>query len=176
MKNKVYELKDILYVAIAAALIVVCSWITVPSAVPFTLQVFAVFFVLEFIGGKRGTAAYFVYIALGSLGVPVFSGMRGGIGHLFNATGGYLLGLVVSCIVFWFSEKKVRKNLAFHIAVLAIGLFACYLCGTVWFVMVTGHTVSHSLMLCVVPFILPDVLKITLAFLIDGRMRKIIKV
>ena len=74
--------KDLVYIALAAVLICVCSWISIPMAVPFILQTFAVFCVLELLGGRRGTIAVCVYILLGAVGLPVFSGFTGGIGKL----------------------------------------------------------------------------------------------
>ena len=65
---------DLVYMAIGAVIITVCSWISIPSAVPFTLQTFAVFLIVALLGGKRGTISILVYILLGAVGVPVFSG------------------------------------------------------------------------------------------------------
>ena len=71
---------DMVYIGIGIALISVCSWISVPTAVPFTLQTFAVFLVLLLLGGKRGTLATTLYVILGALGLPVFAHFTGGIG------------------------------------------------------------------------------------------------
>ena len=89
-KTKGLQTRDLAYVAVCAVLMAVCSWISIPAAVPFTLQTFAVFCSLGFLGGKRGTAAILVYLLLGALGIPVFAGFSGGIGILFGTTGGYL--------------------------------------------------------------------------------------
>ena len=77
---------DLIYIAIGAALISICSWISIPTAVPFTLQTFAVFLVLLLLGGERGTIATLIYILLGAVGVPVFAGFSGGVGILFGST------------------------------------------------------------------------------------------
>ena len=85
---------DLVYISIGAALIAICSWISIPTAVPFTLQTFAVFFVLLSLGGERGTLATLVYVLLGAVGVPVFAGFSGGIGILLGSTGGYIIGFL----------------------------------------------------------------------------------
>ena len=72
----------LVYIAICAGFIAICSWISIPTAVPFTMQTFAVFFAVGFLGGKRGTAAVLIYILLGAVGLPVFSGFTGGLGVL----------------------------------------------------------------------------------------------
>ena len=83
-KSKTY---DLVYIAVFAVLMAVCSWISVPTAVPFTLQTFAVFMAVGVLGGRRGTMAVALYIILGAVGVPVFAGMTGGIGILTGTTG-----------------------------------------------------------------------------------------
>lgn len=85
---------DLAYTALGAVLIAVCSWITIPMAVPFTMQTFAVFLTLSLLGGRRGTAAIAAYVLLGAVGLPVFSGFSGGFGVLLGATGGYIAGFV----------------------------------------------------------------------------------
>ena len=92
MSNKV---RDIIYIGIFAVLISICAWITVPTAVPFTLQSMGVFTAVGLLGGKRGSLAVVTYILLGMIGLPVFSGFSGGIGVILNATGGYIIGFLV---------------------------------------------------------------------------------
>ena len=67
---------DITLIALFAALMAICSWISIPLTVPFTLQTFAVFVTLEIIGGKRGTLSILVFLLLGAIGVPVFAGFN----------------------------------------------------------------------------------------------------
>ena len=80
--------RKLAYTALMAVVLCICSWITVPFAVPFTMQTFAVFCSLLLLGGKLGTLSIGVYILLGMVGLPVFSGFRGGIGHIIGPTGG----------------------------------------------------------------------------------------
>ena len=82
-----FKTLDLVYIAVFAVLIAVCSWISIPTTVPFTLQVFAVFLALDVLGGKRGTMAILVYILLGAAGVPVFAGFSAGIHVLLGTTG-----------------------------------------------------------------------------------------
>ena len=71
MKTKT---RDLVFIALAAALITVCSWISIPLTVPITLQTFAIFTVVGLLGMRRGTIAVLIYILLGAVGIPVFSG------------------------------------------------------------------------------------------------------
>ena len=76
-KSKTY---DMVYIAVFAVLMAICSWISIPTVVPFTLQTFGVFLAIGVLGGKRGSLAVLVYILLGAIGVPVFAEFTGGIG------------------------------------------------------------------------------------------------
>ena len=124
---------DLVYVAIGAALIAICSWISIPTAVPFTLQTFAVFFVLLSLGGERGTLATLVYVLLGAVGVPVFAGFSGGIGVLLGSTGGYIIGFLFTGLIYILFTKFFKKNIVIKIVALVLGLAVCYAFGTAWF-------------------------------------------
>lgn len=89
---------DVAYVGMAAAVLTVCSWISVPMPKPlvsFTMQTFAVALIAGLLGVRRGTAAVAVWLALGALGVPVFAGFNGGIAYMLGSTGGYLWGFLL---------------------------------------------------------------------------------
>ena len=92
-RSKTY---DIVYIAVFAVIMAICSWISIPTAVPFTLQTFGVFVAVGVLGGKRGTLSILVFILLGAIGVPVFAGFSGGIGVLAGTTGGYIIGFLFS--------------------------------------------------------------------------------
>ncbi len=176
-KTKGFQAIDLAYVAVCAALMAVCSWISIPATVPFTLQTFAVFCSLGLLGGRRGTAAILVYLLLGALGVPVFAGFSGGIGILFGTTGGYLLGFILMGLVYWLGERLSMDSRNIRIISMIVGLLLCYAFGTAWFMFVyarqTGAiALGTALAWCVVPFLLPDLVKMALALLLSGRLRK----
>ena len=166
-------------IALTAVLITVCSWLSIPVLIPFSLQTFAVFFALLFLGGRDGTFAIGLYLILGLIGLPVFTGFRGGAGHLLGPTGGYLIGFLGSGLVYLIFTPLIRRKKGFRWAALLAGLLLCYLFGTVWFAWVySGETsregLLHALELCVVPYILPDLAKLVLAVFISGRIQRIL--
>ena len=115
--------RDLTMIALMAALTAVCAWITIPfSLVPFTLQTFAVFTALALLGGRRGTASIVLYLCLGLVGLPVFSGFSGGVGALLGPSGGYLLGFVGTGLVYWAITAKLGERLGAKIAGLVLGL------------------------------------------------------
>ncbi len=158
-----------------AALLAVCAWITVPAAVPFTLQTFGVFLALRLLGGKKGTVAVLVYIAMGAVGLPVFSGF-GSTASLVGPTGGYIAGFAVCGLWYTLLESRTGTRAA-RCAVMAGGLLLCYAFGTVWFVLQMNGagkaiTFGAALTTCVLPYIVPDLVKIAAADLLAERIRK----
>ena len=171
---------DLVYIAIGAALMAICSWISIPTTIPFTLQTFAVFLVLLLLGGERGTVATLVYVLMGMVGIPVFSGFSGGVGVLFGSTGGYILGFLIMGVIYILATRFFGKRTFVEITALLLGLVACYAFGTAWFMFIylreTGEVgVLTVLTWCVFPFIIPDLLKMVMAFLISRRISPIIK-
>ena len=176
-KRKGFQTKDLVYVALCAVLMAVCSWINIPSAIPFTLQTFAIFCTLGLIGGKRGTASILVYLLLGALGLPVFAGFSGGVGILFGITGGYLLGFILMGLVYWLGERLGKGRRIVEIGSMALGLVLCYAFGTAWFMFVYARqsgavTLATALAWCVIPFILPDLAKLALAVFLSDKLRR----
>ena len=175
------HIRELVQIALFAALIAVCSWIVVPvpaPGVPFTLQVFAVCMALRVLGGRKGTLCVAVYLLMGAVGAPVFSSFRGGIGALVGVTGGYLVGFAVMGLVYWLFEVVIPCDRYWaNAGKLFLSLLSCYLFGTVWYMIFyagSGHPVGFgaALMLCVVPYLLPDALKILLALKIADMLQK----
>ena len=173
---KKFSVRDLCYIALMAALLAVCSWITIPAApVPFTMQTFGVFAALGLLGGRRGTAAIGLWLCMGLIGLPVFSGFAGGPGQLLGVTGGYLMGFLASTLLYWGWTARLGTAPAVMAAGMALGLLLCYGLGTAWFLLVyTGGgnsgTLLGALTLCVFPYVLPDVLKLSLALLLTRRV------
>ena len=167
VKSK-WSAKDMAYVAIMAVVIAICSWISIPTTVPFTLQTFAVFLAVGVLGGRRGTFAVLVFILLGAVGVPVFAGFQGGIGVLLGTTGGYLLGFLLSALLYWAMTRALGEKTPMMVAAMVLGLIVCYAFGTAWFMVVYARNagaigLGTALGWCVFPFIIPDLVKIALA-------------
>lgn len=170
------------YVGLSAALIAVCTWISVPlpSEIAFTMQTFAVCTISALLGWKRGLSAVIVYLLLGAAGLPVFSGFRAGVGVLLGATGGYLIGFLfmAPCIGF-LSSRFGRSPIVLVLSMIA-GEVLLYLFGTIWFVNVyvakTGPMgYGAAFAVCVTPYLLPDAAKIALATVVVRRLQPYIK-
>ena len=162
------SVRDMAYIAVFAVIMAVCSWISVPYVVPFTLQTFAVFLAVGVLGGKRGTLAVLIYILLGCVGLPVFAGFSGGLGALLGTTGGYIIGFFFSALLYWAMTKVLGEKTPVMVVAMVLGLIVCYAFGTVWFMTVYARNsgaigLGTALGWCVIPFIIPDLVKIALA-------------
>ena len=167
--------RDMAYISISAALISLCAWLNVPAAIPFTMQTFAVFAVGGTLGARRGALALGLYIMLGALGLPVFAGFNGGVGALFGATGGYILGFLPAAAVTGFGAERLGRVLPALLLSMGAGLLCCYALGTAWYVAVYARageaaSVSAVLTACVLPFIPADAAKIFLAAALTKRL------
>jgi len=166
--------------ALFSALMCVCAWIAVPLAdFAFTLQTFGLFLTLGLLGGKKGSIVCLVYLLLGAVGLPVFSGFRGGLGALLGTTGGYILGFLAAALVYWCVTGLLGKSLSIRLISLILGLFACYTFGTAWFLAVYlqgGTTIGLGAVLakCVLPYLIPDGIKLVLALVLTERLKPMI--
>lgn len=178
MENRVTAITDMVYAALGAVLIAVCAWISLPFAIPVTMQTFAVFLVSGMFGGRRGTMSVVIYMLLGCVGLPVFTGFRGGVHVLAGPTGGYLLGFLIVPLIVGGAMKLGGRKMWVCALSMTAGLILCYAFGTAWFKILYMHRGENIGILtvlgtCVFPFIIPDVLKIGLAVVVMRRIARV---
>lgn len=182
-KTKVRKLsvsRELAYIALAVSVITVCAWITVPlGPVPVTLQFLAVALIGGLLGWKRGLAAIFVYILMGLIGIPVFSNFNAGFTALFGPTGGYIFGFLFLALLPALAKPlpvhaQWKRFTVFYISMI-LGMVVCYFFGTIWFMQLTKSSFGYALGLCVVPFIVPDLIKLALAAFLTVKLEKHVK-
>lgn len=165
------NIKSLVRCGFVAALISVTAWIAVPFAVPFTLQTFGVFCALLLLGGKLATIAISVYVLLGVIGLPVFAGFQGGTGVIFSPLGGFILGFIVMGLLYYFITKVCGDKTHTQLIALTVGLLSCYTTGTLWFTLFSNNTdFKSAVTTCVLPFIVPDAIKLWMAFIVSRRI------
>ncbi len=165
------KIRNMALCALFAALLCLCAWLSIPLGdTVLTLQTFGVAFALYLLGGRRGTAAVLVYLLLGAVGLPVFSGFRGGLGSLLGPTGGYLMGFLAWSLVYWLITALQGS---WKVPGLILGLIACYGFGTGWYLaLYLEGGLWMVFVKCVIPYLLPDAIKLTLAVLLAERLKK----
>ena len=176
MKKNRLTVKDMAYSGICAALLAISAWISIPMPqVSFTMQSFAVFFALGLLGGRRGVVSLVIYLAMGAVGLPVFSGFRGGLGVLLGVTGGYIWGFLLAGLVYWLITALLGQRFRTRLLATVLGMTLCYACGTVWYLQVYGGTLWAVISVCVLPYLIPDGVKIALSLSLSARIKGIIK-
>ena len=159
MKIKTF---DLVLIALFAAIIAVLSQISIPTpfGVPISLQTFGVALCGYFLGAKKGIGALLVWIVIGAVGAPVFSGFRGGFGVLFGVTGGFIYGFIPLVLLCGIELK--RKPL--RIALGGLGIIACHLCGAAQYALLMGIDFLQSVLTVSAPFLIKDIVSIVLAY------------
>lgn len=175
-QNKTTLIRGMVFTAIMAAVICVAAPFSVPlpGLVPISLATFAVYLAGALLGGKRAAVAVVIYILLGAIGLPVFSGFAGGFAKLIGVTGGYIIGYIPCALLTGiFAEKFHNKNKLWAMpAGMILGTIACYAFGTAWYIIFTGTPLVSALLACVVPFLIGDAIKIVCATAIAAPLHE----
>lgn len=159
--------------AMFVALTAICSQIQIPlPMVPINLALFAIYLTGAILGPKYGTLSILAYVLLGGIGAPVFAGFSGGFGRITGPTGGYIVGYVLATLIVGFITTKFGYSWWKLVIAMVVGLTACYIVGTAWFMYITGNSLAASMTYCVIPFLPGDVVKIILATVLTIRLRK----
>ncbi len=168
-----FTVRSMAFTALMAALICVVAPFVIPmGAVPLSIATFVIYLAGALLGCKRGTAAVLLYLLIGAVGMPVFSGFTGGLGQLFGVTGGFLVGYIPCALLTGLAADKVPQKIWGLALGMAIGTLSCYAVGTIWYISCTGADIASALMICVAPFIVGDVIKISLACIVAVPLRK----
>ena len=162
------RVKNMTQAALMAALMAICAWIAIPvPPVSFTLQTLGLCLCLGLLGGKWGGIGVLLYLLLGAVGLPVFSGFRGGIGALLGPTGGFLLGFALAGPVYGLLERVT--TLGAMVAAVAVS----YLCGCLWYpIYAPGTSWQTAFFLCALPYLPGELVKLPLALGLCRRIQK----
>jgi len=156
---------DLILCGIFSAILSVFSMITIPiGAVPITLGLFALFLLSLLLSPRLAVLSVLVYLLLGAVGLPVFSGMQGRIGVLLSPTGGYLLAYPPMAWLISRARKKIPASI--------LSLLVCYALETLQFALITQRSLKESIFICVVPFLVFDALKLVCALLLSKSLKK----
>jgi len=171
------KIRDMTSVALGATLICVAGPLTIPvGPIPLSLATFAVYLAGAILGARRGALAVALYLLLGILGVPVFSGFTGGFQKLAGVTGGYLLGYLPCAFLTGLGMEKAAENRRWPLLLMMLaGTAVLYALGTAWFMVQTGNGLLSALSLCVIPFLPGDAIKIAVATLLTFPVRKALR-
>ena len=170
--------KDMTLTAVTAALICIAGPLTIAAGpVPLSLATFAVYLAGAIAGKKQGTIATGLYLLIGIIGIPVFSGFSGGFQKLAGVTGGYLIGYLPCAFLTGLGTERAEKEGRKWIlpAMMILGTAVLYTIGTTWFMIQTRNALGAALSLCVLPFLPGDTVKIAAVTLLTKPVRDAVK-
>ncbi len=171
MSRKSTKIRHMVLAGIFAALMALCAWIAIPiPPVAFTLQTFGIFLSLVVLGGKWGSISIGLYLLLGILGLPVFSGFQSGAA-LLHATGGFLWGFLAAGLLYWLLERLGQ------IPAMLCAMALCYGCGCWWFTLWAGNgSWRAAFFACVAPYLFFDGIKLWLAYTMGKRISRSVRI
>ncbi len=171
-KTKTFKMVQ---VGLMAALFCIAGPNTIPipiSPVPISFTNLAVFFAAFVLGWKLCSLSFIIYILLGAVGLPVFSGYTGGLAKLAGPTGGYIIGFIFTAMICAFFVEKFHCRIYMNILGMILGMIIAYIFGTAWFMIQQGTSLASALTLCVIPYLIGDALKIAAAAVLGPVIRK----
>ena len=159
-------------VAMCVAIITLCAWISIPFSVAVTMQSFAIFLIAGLFPIYISLPASILYIFLGAIGVPVFAGFNAGAGVFIGASGGFLMSFPIVVLLLSMLRKHYSTNNAIYLILMILGLLMCYVCGLLWykFMFQPNMSLQAAFTVCILPFIIPDVIKILLVTIVFKKL------
>lgn len=169
-KAEAAGIKRIVITAMFAAVLAVLSQITIPlPMMPFTLQTFAVALIGAVLSWKLAAVSVSVYIFIGAVGVPVFTGFKGGLQVLLNYTGGFIWGFIFMAVLCGIGSSLKNKPLGILLGI--VGLAVCHLFGVIQYMLIMGIGFREAFFLVSFPFLIKDVLSVVLGFVLGRQIR-----
>lgn len=142
------------------------------SPVPISFTNLAIYFTVILLGGKKGTICYLVYLLIGFVGVPVFSGFTSGPAKLLGPTGGYLIGFIFMAMISGFFVDKFSGKIYMYVLGMVLGTIVTYALGTAWLAYQANMTFEQALFAGVIPYIIGDIVKIIIATILGTTIKK----
>ena len=171
-RQKVNVFIQLTFMAMMAAVTCILGPLSVPiGQIPISLTNLVIYFTVFVLGIWAGTGSYGIYLLLGAVGLPVFSGFAGGLGKLLGPTGGYLIGFIFMALIGGAVIELSHRNIFLTMLGWVVGTAVAYAFGTVWFVYLMKCSVTYALTVCVYPFIGFDIVKIVIATLLGKTVR-----
>lgn len=170
------RVKPMIYASLFAALAAIGAFVKIPiplSPVPITLQVLFVLLAGLVLGSRWGGKSMLVYIILGIIGIPVFSGGSSGIGVILGPTGGYLIGFVPGAFITGLITERFGRSVYAAFSAMIAGLAAIYLFGMIQLSLVANLSIHEAALVGVLPFLIGDSIKMIAALVISGRIEHI---
>ncbi|SDB23019.1 biotin transporter BioY [Eubacterium oxidoreducens] len=167
------SIKTMAFIGVMTAVTCILAPLSIPiGPVPISLTNLVLYFTLYLLGTKNTAISYIIYLLLGLVGLPVFSGFVGGPGKLFGPTGGYLIGFIPLILIAGFFMTKAQGKRIPEFLGMLLGTWVCYAIGTVWLSYSGGMSFKAALLAGVIPFIAEDIIKMIVAMILGRKVKK----
>lgn len=167
------KIKNLALCAVSCSLLCVLSPIIIPiGAVGITLSTLVLGMICLLFKTRQVFVILLIYILLGGIGLPVFSGFGGGIGHILGPTGGFIIGYFPFSAIIVLIIKLMPQRKASEFLALFFGYIILYVCGVAYYCIIVGCELFVALYTVLLPFVLTDLLKIFLTILFSDRVRR----
>lgn len=174
--KQISAVKNTAFIALLSAILCLLAPLSIPAgAIPVSLASFAVFIIASCVKTKQSLIAVIIHILLGAFGLPVFSAFTGGFHRIAGITGGYIIGYIPCALIIGLLVNKYENKKIIYPLSMASGTVLCYFTGTLWYILQTKSTIAAALLTCVVPFIIGDIIKITVSSILSIPLRKRLK-
>lgn len=170
------KIRNMVFAALFAAVLCAVAPFTIPiGPIPLSLATLVIYLAASTLNWKYGTLAVVLYVLIGTVGLPVFSGPSGGVQKLVGPTGGFIIGYILCALVIGLIIDRLESKKWAYPAAMVLGTAVLYALGTAWFMVLMDATLVKALTLCVLPFLIGDAVKIVLASVIAPVLRKALK-
>lgn len=167
------QIREMVKIALVAAVISILGPFSIPiGEVPVAFANLAILFGVYILGMKKGTVSCILYILLGLVGLPIFSGFQGGPAKLFGPTGGYIVGYIFMAAIAGFFIERWQDKYYMQFIGLVLAIAALYTFGTIWYANLSKCSFIHAFSICVLPFIFGDLIKIIIVIIAGTRLRR----
>ena len=169
-----FSTRKLVLIALMTAITCIFAPLSIPipvSPVPISLTNLVIMISIYVLGFKDATISYIVYLLLGLVGLPVFSGFTGGFGKLAGPTGGYLVGFIFLALIAGLFVDKFPKNRILAVVGMIIGMAVTYIFGTEWLAIQLKMTFVAALSVGVIPYLAGDAVKIIIAIIVGPVLR-----
>lgn len=166
--------KQLTLIGVMTAVICILAPFTIPlpfSPVPLSLATLVIYISVFVLGMKLSTVSLLIYLLLGAVGLPVFSGFSGGLGKFAGPTGGYLIGYIFVAIITGYFVDHFPGRLSFAAVGMVLGSLICYLFGTVWLAAQMELSFFAALSVGVLPYLPGDIIKIIVACILGPKLK-----
>ena len=176
--NSKFSSRDICYIALFTAVIVVMAQLSIPMplGVPMTMQTFAITLAAVVLGAKLSTMSTLIYLLLGAVGVPVLAGFSGGLDKFIGPTGGFLISFPIMAFIIGLGAEHRKAFKGCYVLALIAGTVMNYVIGVIMFCILTKSSVMAGMTACVIPFIPTANIKAILASILGFEIKRRLRV